>query len=592
MALTFNEFETDAAPAKASALTFDEFAPKSANAGAISNIYAGALKGAADLGATIMQPADALVNALGIPTAYTNAQRRAAMAQTFSDVADPESLSFKTGDVAANVAGSLGAGGALAQGVRRVAPALTKLPAALESSGATVGRPAASFGEKVGNAAIRTGAGATVGAGSAAMFDPASTEAGAAIGAALPVVGRVASLGAKGMGWLYDALKGNLGAIKAGQIGRDVAGPELAAIQSANTAADPGLTAGQAAAGIDRDTWQALAKMAEKNDPDSFYRLLADKQEAARLATLQGVTPDLVQAQGARTAADLVNYPAAEAVTFRADPALMKMAGNPYFKKAQAAIADLAEAQGVDFKTNPTGYLNAIKFGFDKILSSTGDSALSGAEKRVVYDLKNNLMSWMEKKNPLYAQARQQHAELSAPVNQAQVLEEMQATLQRGGGGERVTPFLEAMGRGENALLKRADQSPRFGGVEDVLTPEQLAARGKVAQELIRDRTLAERATAGEGGLRGIVGADTGLPRLPGFLSVVASATNKAISSLESKIGRETLAAVVKGMQSGSSANEMLAMTPAAERNAVMMWIVRGGPQRYLTPATASQAGQ
>lgn len=593
MALTFDEFSQAEAPqpSKGGALTFDEFAPKPDNLGTLGNIGMGALKGASNIGATLLRPVDAALNAVGL-TDMTNEQRRQALTDFFKENADPNSLAFKGGEMGSEIAGTLGVGGALGKGVSAVAPQLGKLAAALESSGATVGRPAANFAEKLSNAAIRTGTGGIVGGASAGLVNPEDSGAGVAIGSLIPGVGQLASYGAKGAGWLTDAVRGRLGNIKAGQIARDAAGPELDAIRAANSSAEPGLTAGQVAYGIDRDVWQALAKAAERNDMDSFYRILGDSQEAARLASLKAVTPDLAQAQSARTAADLVNYPAAEAVLMKADPTLMKMAQNPYFKKATESIANLVEAQGIDFKTNPTAYLNAVKFGFDKILGATGDSALSGAEKRVVYGLKNDLMSWMEKKNPLYAQARAEHASLSGPVNQAQVLGEMQNVMQRGGGGERVQPFLDAMGRGENALLKRADQSPRFGGIADVLTPEQLAVRENIANQMIRDRTIAEQAKAGEGGLKRILQQDTGLPRFPGFINRVFSTANKGIEVLESRISKGTLNAIVEGMKSGANANELLASIPTSERNAALMWIAKGGPQRYLTPALSSQGAQ
>lgn len=593
MALTFEEF---AQPSQASspsggALTFDEFAPKTDNMGMLGNVAMGALKGASNIGATILRPVDYALNKAGL-TDMTNEERRKALTDFFAQQADPESMAFKTGEIGSEIAGTLGVGGGLAQGVRTVAPALTKLPAALESFGGTVGSKGAGLREMVGNAALRLGAGATAGGASSALINPEDVGTGTTIGAALPVAGAALGVGARTAGWLSDAVRGRLGQIKAGQIARDVAGPELAAIRAANAAAPTNLTAGQAAAGIDRDTWQALAKMAERNDPESYYRMLGDQQEAARLGMLRGVTPDLEAAQATRSAADALNYPAAEAVVFKADPTLMAMAQNPYFKKAQASIQPLIEAQGIEFKTNPTAYLNNIKFGFDKILSGTGDSALSGAEKRVVGKLKDDLMSWMEKKNPAYGQARQAHSELSAPVNQAQILGEMQNVLQRGGGGERVTPFLEAMGRGENALLKRADQSPRFGGVEDILTSEQLTARERVAGEMIRDRTIAEQAKAGEGGLRGILSNDTGLPRLPSLISAKFSAANRGLDILESRISRETLAAIVEGMKSGANANQMLSMIPTSERNTALQWIIRGGPQRYISPTASSQGVQ
>lgn len=606
MALTFDEFApgggADIRP-PSGALTFDEFAPKEQNAGTLKNFGIGALQGAANIGLSALKAAESLPEArfakaiqqivLGEQPPTVD-QQRADVENATAHLADPESGAFKAGKIGSEIAGTLGVGGGLAQASRAIAPNLPKLAAALESAGGTTGQKAASFGEMLQNAAARLGAGATVGGASSALTSPEDVGTGAIIGAAFPIAGQILSKGAKGIGWLSDAVRGRLGQIKAGQIARDAAGGEISAIQEANRNAASGLTAGQAAANVDRDTWQALARMAEKNDPESYYRMLSDSQEAARLASLKQVTPDLATAEAARKAASDVNYPAAESVIYKADAELAKLAQNPYFKKAQASVSDLLEAQGIDFKSNPTGYLNNIKFGLDKILSGggPGEPAMKGAERQVVSKLKDNLVQWMEKKNPLYKTARETHAKLSEPINQAQLLQEMQRTLQRGGGGERVTPFLEAMGRGENALIKRADQSPRFGGVGDILTPEQLAVRDKIASELIRDRTIAERAAAGEGGLRNILSSESNIPKFPSYLSVVASTANKAIDEIEKKIGRETLTAIVNGMKSGASANELLAMAPSSERNAVMSWIARGGPQRYLIPAVTSSAGQ
>jgi hypothetical protein len=590
-ALTFDEFTPEGQAARPEVLTFEEFVPEADKQGVLGNVGMGALRGVASIGATLLRPVDAALNATGL-TDMTNEERKQALNTFFADNADTDSRAFKGGEIAAEIAGTAGVGGLLGKGVRAVAPALTKLPAALESWGATVGSPGASLVEKTGNAALRIGAGATAGGVAAGMIDPEGVGTGAAIGAAFPVVGALAGQAGKGVGWLTDAVRGRLGQLKAGQIARDAAGSNRTLLEAVNANARPGLTAGQAAASVDQDMWQALAKMAERNDQTSFYRMLRDTQEAGRVAALRGVSPNLEQAQAARAAADAVNYPAAEAAQYTTDAALNKIAANPYAQQAANLAQDLINAKQIDPYVNPTGYLNAVKFGFDKMLGARGDTALGGAERQAVQQVKNQLVKWMENKNPLYAQARGEHAALSAPINQARVLEEMQNVLQRSGGGERVGPFLDVMGRGENALLKRADQSARFGGVEDVLTSRQLAARDQVAGELIRDRTMAERAAAGEGGLRNILSADIGLPRLPSFLNVLASTTNKGISALESRINASTMNAIVEGMKSGASANELLRTIPASERSVALQWIVQGGPQRYLVPAAASQSAE
>jgi len=159
------------------------------------NIAMGALKGASDIGTTLMRPLDAT----GL-TGRTNVERKASLAGFFKDNADPESLAFKGGELGADVAGTAGAGGVLAKGARAagaVIPAIAqyapKLAAALESGGFTLNSaPAATVAGKVADMATRVGAGAAVGGASAGLIDPANAPAGAAIGGALPAVAKAA----------------------------------------------------------------------------------------------------------------------------------------------------------------------------------------------------------------------------------------------------------------------------------------------------------------------------------------------------------------------------------------------------------------
>lgn len=167
------------------------------------NVALGALKGASDIGATLLRPVDAALNATGISD-ITNEQRRASMKDFFKEKADPESLAFKGGELGADIAGTVGAGGVLAKGVKAAAtviPALAqyapKLAAALESGGFKLGgTPATTTAEKVANAATRTAAGATVGGVSAGLIDPNEAATGAVLGGALP--GAVKLAGAAG----------------------------------------------------------------------------------------------------------------------------------------------------------------------------------------------------------------------------------------------------------------------------------------------------------------------------------------------------------------------------------------------------------
>ena len=171
--------------------------------GVVSNVLMGALKGASDIGATLLTPFDLALNKAGI-TDMTNAERRDALRGFFSENADPESVAFKGGELVTDIAGTAGAGGFIAKGMRAI-PALSRVASPLitsiESGGLALGKPAATtMAGKVGNAATRAAGGATLGGVSAGLVDPETAGTGALIGGAIPggmIAAKAAGTGVK-----------------------------------------------------------------------------------------------------------------------------------------------------------------------------------------------------------------------------------------------------------------------------------------------------------------------------------------------------------------------------------------------------------
>jgi hypothetical protein len=161
------------------------------------NAVMGALSNAADFGAMALRPVDALLNVTGI-TQKTNKERRADLKQFFGENADPESLEFKLGGLATDIAGTAGIGGLLGKGAK-LAGATPKMIAALESGGFNLGTPAAkTFGGKAADMALRVGAGAA-GGGVAAGLAGEDISTGAAIGGALPPAVKAAGMVGSGL---------------------------------------------------------------------------------------------------------------------------------------------------------------------------------------------------------------------------------------------------------------------------------------------------------------------------------------------------------------------------------------------------------
>ena len=109
--------------------------------------------------------------------------------------------------------------------------------------------------------------------------------------------------------------------------------------------------------------------------------------------------------------------------------------------------------------------LNQVKTGLEastnaqqvsSVLDNLKDLISSKDNKFIVSNLVN-VKKTIEQALPGYQQAQQVFAAASPPVNQAKVLGAMQQVLtQPLGVGERAGPFMTALGRGENALLKKS----------------------------------------------------------------------------------------------------------------------------------------
>lgn len=422
------------------------------------------------------------------------------------------------------------------------------------------------------------------------------------------VIGPAIDKAAKAAGWLWDAAGGRLVQMRAGKIIREIAGSDLDAIKALSANAPANLTAAQATAAAQNDVLAALGERAAKRDTTNYFSRLAAEQEAGRRNALAAVTPDLAEATAARQqaaealygrarAADVMRQQLAQqeqaagrslagATGYTAPPAvaapLEALRKNPVIAAAAKEAKTLAATQGVQL-TDPMASLEGLhlmKVAIDnQFKNRTASTALQTYSDAALNNTKNQLLAAIEGTanqpgvSPLYGAARQTFAEMSVPVNQAQVLEAMGNVLAKPGGGERVTPFLNVMGQGENALLRRANQQPRFGGIEEVLAPQQMQTVKQIASELTRDQALAEAAKRGRGGLSRVLGETEAEAMLPPSISLTTRVANKVLSILEGRVNESTIKALEAGMKSGKDLNALLNTLPGDERVAALQAI-------------------
>jgi hypothetical protein len=324
-------------------------------------------------------------------------------------------------------------------------------------------------------------------------------------------------------------------------------------------------------------------------------KALAD--EAARMSTIKEITPDLSAAITARRDAAKPFYEAADKAivpldkdvssvlsrmpegTLAAAANIAKMEGRPFVMGKAVAEQKVPNALGtVDIIPAKTPELTGESMHYIKRALSDlayGPTASTGAGRdtqMAARTLLDDYTKVFEAKVPDYAQARSVFSDLSAPVNQAQVLKEMASVLEKPGGGERIGPFLNVLGRGETAMLKRAGGkgAPRYESLAEVLTPEQLQTVRGVADQLATDASVGKQISAGQQLATKLLKDELPNYRLPNIFNVIATTANKMLDVLGLKVGEKTIKEISKAGESAKSFDELLALLPGQDRVKVL----------------------
>ena len=437
------------------------------------------------------------------------------------------------------------------------------------------------------------------------VVEGATYEVGGRLAA--PVVNKLVQGGVEVAGKVMDL--GQLPNQLAARTARESLGtPEqVAAARAALQAPEAqGLTAQQALArgGVISPSAQAtIEKTIKKTGAVDTRAAIEAGQEAARKSTIRGVTPDLQAAINARRAASKPLYEAADRVVVPIDTDLASVISRmPDGTLAQAA--NIAKMEGRPFimgKTTPakmveTGVLDAA--GKPVMREAPGQTANITGEslhyiKRALSDiaygptattgvgrdtqlaarqLLDDYVKVFEKKVPEYGQARAIFSTLSAPVNQAQVLKEMVSVLEKPGGGERIGPFINVLGRGEEAMLKRAGGrgGARFESLSEVLTPKQIAKVRDVAKQLETEAAIGRQISAGQQRATELIKEELPNYRLPNIFNVLATTANKVLDTLGARVGEKTIKTMAEASMSAKSFDELLGMLPGDERIKVL----------------------
>lgn len=251
--------------------------------------------------------------------------------------------------------------------------------------------------------------------------------------------------------------------------------------------------AGEAAAKTGASNFSALQRQVESG-PKYYERGLQQAEaRASQVRSVAGTEASRKAAEQARDAVSEPFYEAAYKVTgrnFKADKTLVELTKNKYWRDAAKTAADMAEAEGWKPKDKPVLFLQYVKFGIDKQLSRTGDTALHSAEKRVLAGFKNKLVRWISDKVPDYKVARENYAAASPKVDQMKAARELEKVLSPAVedfaeiGKQQAAQFAKTLREPQTVIRKSGVQIAKR--LEEILTPEQMQKMNDVAADLAR----------------------------------------------------------------------------------------------------------
>jgi hypothetical protein len=165
----------------------------------VGNLIAGGVRGAGSIGATLAYPIDKATDLINGDGENRNASRRKDMGDALSMLgADTQSPAYKVGKVGAEIAGTAGAGGAIANGLSKIPAVVAAAPnllTAIDTAGMSAGNATGGA-----NLLTRVAGGAINGGVSAGLVDPKNAVGGAAVGGAVPVVAKVAGAAGNAIG--------------------------------------------------------------------------------------------------------------------------------------------------------------------------------------------------------------------------------------------------------------------------------------------------------------------------------------------------------------------------------------------------------
>ena len=574
---------------------------------ALGDVGAGMIRGAGSIGATILAPVDIAKDALagkGV-SLESNRQRRQDMTDALRMLgADTDSMAFAGGRLASEVAGTMGAGGALAKAAAPLAKVAPQFVAALPSAGFAGGSLPA-----------RLAAGATVGGVSALAINPEEVATGATLGAGLAgVVPGASRLVGKGVSRLRNI--GNLAQVRANSLARQAAGSQIDNIQSALAAADDSVTVGQATSGVNAPAWQTLADLSVVRDPEALMArnaLLANQEQAsvnalAGLAKGETAAATRQAAKDAKTALSQATAPLREEA-FRVANA-SGLTPQVVTKKVSEFLADPGYASNDPVRTalrkigseltkwsdKNTGVIpaealdsirrNAVRSAIEQHHKGWSQTDQKRAVVKVLSEVGPKIQEAFEQAGgPAYANYLKTYAEGAQKIAQQKLAAEAFSLWQRGGDSRQA--FTNLVNNQSDDVVERI-MGNTFD-IEKAMPPEAMKVLRDEAAKVMRNRASEKMVTEGRDALTTLLKQNKSRLKLPNWFSPTITTLNKGLEVLERNLDVETMRVLTEAMKSPKGAKDLLAAIPPTERSKILK--ILNNPETWGSTGQAVRSG-
>lgn len=365
----------------------------------------------------------------------------------------------------------------------------------------------------------------------------------------------------------------------------------------------------------------ALQRAANATDPTVLrafeQRMIANND--ARIEALRAIAGDRTAAASARSAATEALYAQANGQRITLTPELEALLNRPVMRGATAEARNLAANEGRAFSMTPatppqpSALLGAnglpmsttpaapgsmlgrdahtIKMALDDAIEGAGKDGMARNAKRAATGTKEQFLDQVEQQVPVYGQARETFRQMSAPINQADVID---AILGRASGNIRGNLTPSAYNRALSDRTAASALGRKDATLTGTFTPDQMATLNAVLQDL---RGVEYATSAGRG-----AGSDTvqklaysnmldqsGVPTFLRNLSggqAVGNLVSRGADAAYGRANRELSNKLAEIMMNPARAADLMDAATPAQRNTLLQMI----RERAQIPAMALPA--